>query len=627
MKFLRGENRMKSRKEIKKEGRKILKKHYVIFVGACLVAAFLGAEFSGSLHFSEARNYDHPSSETRTDSENTDNAKTALTGVSWEKILQTIADGSTQAGRQLSEQAEQNEIAASEKGNPAFGRTRGVLADLVNQVSSGSILVTLTAALISLTGSTNMGILLLILLGAAGAFAFWFLIINVFQVVIRRVFLEGMNYERVSTERFVFLLRVKKWLRASWIMFVKYVYYTLWSLTIVGLFVKRYSYYLVPFIAAENPDMSARQAITLSRRMMKGHKWECFVYEFSFVGWHLLGLMTLGLFSVFYTNPYVTASSAVYYAELRKKALEEEIPGSELLFDTYLYEKPSSAVIREKYADVMRAIRKNEEDSRRIGGWRGFLADNFGILLMPREQERTYEKHQAEYVRLRTLVDDAEGRAYPVRLYPIPEKQRRKLVQSLNYMRHYSIWSLMAIFLSMSVFGWLWEVGLTLVESGELVNRGVLHGPWLPIYGSGAVLILTLLNRFRRNPAMEFSATIVVCGILEYTTSWVLQTFNHGMKWWDYSGYFLNLNGRICAEGLLVFGIGGLAIVYILAPIIDNAIAGMNRRAVRTGLAALMVLFVSDAAYSHFYPNEGKGITDTASLPVRDTLLSENERI
>ena len=78
-------------------------------------------------------------------------------------------------------------------------------------------------------------------------------------------------------------------------MFVKYVYYSLWCLTLVGIVVKHYSYFLVPYIVAENPDMTAREAITLSRKMMKGHKWQCFVFELSFLGWEVLGALTLGI--------------------------------------------------------------------------------------------------------------------------------------------------------------------------------------------------------------------------------------------------------------------------------------------------------------------------------------------
>ena len=141
-----------------------------------------------------------------------------------------------------------------------------MLANLVNQITSGSILVTLVMAATSITGSESLGILLLVIIGTAAMFSFWFFVQDLFPVVVRRIFLEGMIYQRVTPQRFVFLLRIKRWLKAAWIMFVKYLLYTLWSLTLVGMVVKRYSYYLVPYIVAENPDMTARQAITLSER-------------------------------------------------------------------------------------------------------------------------------------------------------------------------------------------------------------------------------------------------------------------------------------------------------------------------------------------------------------------------
>ena len=617
---------MKTRKQMKKLGRASPKKNYIIFVAACLIATFLGGEFKGTLSFSTAEDYeqsvDMQQTESAANDKNAENilndeeasmVKTTVDSVSWEDVLRIIAESDTDTGREVTKRIRENEIQASENGNPMFGRTRGVLSNVVNQVSSGSIIVTMVAAIASMTGSESIGILVMILLGAAGAFGIWFLLINVFPVVIRRVFLEGMIYEQVTSQRFVFLLRVKKWLRASWIMFVKYIWYSLWCLTIAGIAVKRYSYYLVPFIVAENPDMTAREAVTLSRKMMDGHKWECFVFELSFIGWEILGILTIGIFNIFYTNPYKTAAFTRYYAELRAEALEKGIPGSELLYDTYLYEKAGTFLLRAKYPDVAAFMENPDGEEEKLSGWRGFLADNFGILLMRRSQERSYEKHQAEYVRLRSMIDDVQGLAYPVRLYPIPEEERRKLVQSLNYMRHYSVWSLMAVFLTLSVFGWLWEVGMHLVSYGEFVNRGALHGPWLPIYGTGAVLMLTLLYRFRGKPVLEFCSTILLCGFLEYMTSLVMEIATGGMKWWDYSGYFLNVNGRICAEGLLVFGVGGLAIVYVIAPVIDGLIGELNEKQIMAVCSALIILFAADAVYSQFQPNTGKGITDIES--------------
>ena len=311
-----------------------------------------------------------------------------------------------------------------------------------------------------------------------------------------------------------------------------------------------------------------------------------------------------------FTNPYKIAVFTRYYAQLREEAIEKRIPEAELLYDTYLYEKAGSYVLAAKYPDVLEVMEMPEEKREKLSGWRGFLANNFGVLLLRRKQDRDYEKRQAEYVRIHAMIDDVQGEAYPVRLYPIPEEERRKLVQSLNYMRHYSIWTLIAVFLSMSVFGWLWEVSLHLITSGVFVNRGALHGPWLPIYGTGSVLILTVLYRFRKNPALEFGMTVLVCGILEYMTSLVMEIATGGTKWWDYSGYFLNLNGRICAEGLLVFGIGGLAIAYVIAPIIDGLLGRVDERKVKAVCTVLAVLFAADAAYSHFHPNVGKGVTD-----------------
>ena len=166
--------------------------------------------------------------------------------------------------------------------------------------------------------------------------------------------------------------------------------------------------------------------------------------------------------------------------------------------------------------------------------------------------------------------------------------------------------------------GWGWEVSLHLITDGTFVNRGVLHGPWLPIYGSGGILILTLLHRARKRPALEFMLIVLLCGVVEYSTSWLLETIHDGKKWWDYSGYFLNLNGRICAEGLLVFGIGGLAITYAIAPMVDNLVSRVNEKRLKAVCAALMAAFFVDVVYSQIHPNAGTGVTDinaSFSLP------------
>lgn len=188
-------------------------------------------------------------------------------------------------------------------------------------------------------------------------------------------------------------------------------------------------------------------------------------------------------------------------------------------------------------------------------------------------------------------------------------KQRKQKTADRGFMRRYSLLTLILMFFILGISGWIWEVVLHLLRYGELVNRGVLHGPWLPIYGSGGILILLLLNKLRKYPMAEFSGIIVLCGIVEYLTSWALEMLHHGKRWWDYTGYFLNLNGRICAESLLIFGMGGMIFVYVVEPLLDNHLANIRPTWIPPLCAILSLLFIIDITYSVKYPNTGDGIS------------------
>lgn len=124
---------------------------------------------------------------------------------------------------------------------------------------------------------------------------------------------KSRTYEKVTPQRILFFIRAGAWANVSLTMFMTYLFHALWSLTIVGGLIKRCSYYLVPYIAAEDPEIGWRDCMALSKRMMKGHKWECFVFEISFIGWYLLGILTMGLTDYFYTNLYKTAAMAEYF--------------------------------------------------------------------------------------------------------------------------------------------------------------------------------------------------------------------------------------------------------------------------------------------------------------------------
>lgn len=118
------------------------------------------------------------------------------------------------------------------------------------------------------------------------------------------------------------------------------------------------------------------------------------------------------------------------------------------------------------------------------------------------------------------------------------------------------------LFIIYAVIGWCMEVICKLIQYKKFVDRGFLIGPYCPIYGVGALLITFFLNKYVQDPVVLFVMAIVVCGILEYLTSYFMEKIYHA-RWWDYSRKKFNINGRICLSNLIAFGILGMFIMYI----------------------------------------------------------------
>lgn len=177
-----------------------------------------------------------------------------------------------------------------------------------------------------------------------------------------------------------------------------------------------------------------------------------------------------------------------------------------------------------------------------------------------------------------------------------------------NVKKQYSPASLILLFFVFSAAGWGWEVTYHLVEDHMFVNRGFLQGPWLPIYGTGGVLILMVLKKYFDRPILLFFMIMGVCGVVEYTIGWMLEAVFHE-KWWDYSEYVFQIQGRVCLIGLLIFGLGGLVFVYGIAPWMDRKINHMKCHTQKLLCGILIVLFAVDIVYSTWHPNQGAGIT------------------
>lgn len=149
------------------------------------------------------------------------------------------------------------------------------------------------------------------------------------------------------------------------------------------------------------------------------------------------------------------------------------------------------------------------------------------------------------------------------------------------------------LFIIYSVLGWIMEVTCKLIQYKRFINRGFLIGPYCPIYGCGGILITLLLNRYISDPFVLFVMAILLCGTLEYLTSWFMEKAFKA-RWWDYSQRKFNLNGRVCLGTIIPFGILGLFISYISNPFLLGKIYQIPEIWLNIISGTILVIFIID---------------------------------
>ena len=594
-------------KHIRLRARGTVKRHYVLLTLLCALSIFIGTEFNNVL----------TNAQTWYEILRGRQVQIALEGIGsdrsvWRRIINDVIEDNIEAGKlQASERIELLKQATSPRS--VLGRQRGVLAAVVNNIGSGYLIAMISTAVHTALHSKDVFLMFMVFLGLTVYLAVWVFLRNVYQAVLRRGALEARSYDVVPTVHLLHIKLVKRWTRAALTLLLETVYETLWSLTIIGGFIKHYSYFLVPFIVAENPDIRPREAIDLSRRMMDGHKWECFLLELSYLGWFVLGFVTFGAADVLWGVPYRVAAYAEYYAALREQAKLKGIEGVERLDDECLFVPADAETLHVRYADIARNEAVIMEDIVQLPRVKHFFAHNFGIWTGTLAEKKIYGRQEG--MRRSTLVERLEmnGKAYPRRMNPLWDSAQSSITGRISYLNPCTVWTLVIVFFTFCMVGWVWEVVLNLIRYGQFSNRGMLHGPWLPIYGSGVVMIAVLLKRFRSKPMLEAAAIVLLCGFVEFMTSLITEKLT-GMRWWDYTGYFLNLDGRICGEGLAVFMLGGMAAIYLLVPAIDAMTMRFKPKLLVGVCIALLICFTGDLVYSCIHPNTGAGITDEPDM-------------
>ena len=160
-----------------------------------------------------------------------------------------------------------------------------------------------------------------------------------------------------------------------------------------------------------------------------------------------------------------------------------------------------------------------------------------------------------------------------------------RLVPGQNLKKQFSFYVL--LFLFICVIGWIYEVALAFLYGFGFVNRGFLFGPYLPVYGFGGLILFVSLGgvmekrryikKIPVTPLIVFLLIVLITTVIEYLTGYVLELL-FARRWWDYSHYSFNLNGRVCLNTSVRFGIGGMVVLYLLVPLFTRLVQKVPRK-------------------------------------------------
>lgn len=164
----------------------------------------------------------------------------------------------------------------------------------------------------------------------------------------------------------------------------------------------------------------------------------------------------------------------------------------------------------------------------------------------------------------------------------------------------FKICYLILVFLIYSVIGYITEVICVSLDNKKIVfSRGYLIGPYLPIFGIGSLIITLFLHRYKNDILALFIMATVFCCTLEYFTSLILEKI-FKLRWWDYSDKKFNLNGRICLETGVLFGLGGIFIIKVFNPIIFMLLGNFSETSIVVITIILGIIMLLDFILSTY---------------------------
>ena len=164
----------------------------------------------------------------------------------------------------------------------------------------------------------------------------------------------------------------------------------------------------------------------------------------------------------------------------------------------------------------------------------------------------------------------------------------------------YAFWLLVIIFFFYSVVGYVVEVTACTIEYKKFsLSRGYLIGPYIPVFGFGGVIMVYFLSKYQNDILSLFINSMFYCCLLEYFTSLVLEKI-FKLRWWDYSTKRFNINGRVCLENGILFGVAGVILVRFFHPMLLSVLYSFPNSVIYILGIIFLVILLSDFCLSTF---------------------------
>ena len=156
---------------------------------------------------------------------------------------------------------------------------------------------------------------------------------------------------------------------------------------------------------------------------------------------------------------------------------------------------------------------------------------------------------------------------------------------------------LFLLFMIYSFFGWIIEMLVVAMQNGRFTDRGFLIGPYLPIFGIGAVLITLFLSKYSNDVFILFIMSAFLGALLEYIVSYILEKMFHA-RWWNYEKDKFNLNGRVCLSTTIGFGILGVMLIMFFNPMFLTLLNTISDNILNFVSVFLAIIFIIDVIVS-----------------------------